>query len=82
MFNARISFLFTQVCLEGEISHKSALQSLQMGRLPSGDQIPWKFCEEFENTDFPNFSGVRIVRIAVHPSTLGVLFRPPIFISC
>ncbi|OAY62345.1 RNA cytidine acetyltransferase 1 isoform X2 [Manihot esculenta] len=60
-----------QVCLEGEISHKSALQSLQMGRLPSGDQIPWKFCEEFENTDFPNFSGVRIVRIAVHPSTLG-----------
>ncbi|KAJ9171333.1 hypothetical protein P3X46_014718 [Hevea brasiliensis] len=60
-----------QVCLEGEISRKSALQSLQMGRLPSGDQIPWKFCEEFENTDFPNFSGVRIVRIAVHPSTLG-----------
>ncbi|KDP28681.1 hypothetical protein JCGZ_14452 [Jatropha curcas] len=60
-----------QVCLEGEISRKSALQSLQMGHLPSGDQIPWKFCEEFENTDFPNLSGVRIVRIAVHPSALG-----------
>ncbi|XP_037495465.1 RNA cytidine acetyltransferase 1 isoform X2 [Jatropha curcas] len=60
-----------QVCLEGEISRKSASQSLQVGRLPSGDQIPWKFCEEFENTDFPNLSGVRIVRIAVHPSVLG-----------
>ncbi|KAJ9186284.1 hypothetical protein P3X46_001882 [Hevea brasiliensis] len=60
-----------QVCLEGKISCKSAQQSLQMGRLPSGDQIPWKFCEEFENTDFPNLSGVRIVRIAVHPSALG-----------
>ncbi|KAF2324819.1 hypothetical protein GH714_017283 [Hevea brasiliensis] len=60
-----------QVCLEGKISCKSAQQSLQMGHLPSGDQIPWKFCEEFENTDFPNLSGVRIVRIAVHPSALG-----------
>ncbi|GAB4850393.1 hypothetical protein Ancab_029698 [Ancistrocladus abbreviatus] len=64
-------FCVIQVCLEGQISRKSAQLSLQMGRLPSGDQIPWKLCEEFDNTDFPTFSGVRIVRIAVHPSALG-----------
>lgn len=61
-----------QVCLEGQISRESALQSLRNGHQPAGDQIPWKFCEEFENTDFPMLSGVRIVRIAVHPSALGV----------
>ncbi|KAL0426835.1 UNVERIFIED_CONTAM: RNA cytidine acetyltransferase 1 [Sesamum latifolium] len=60
-----------QVCLEGEISREAAFQSLRNGHQPAGDQIPWKFCEEFENTDFPMLSGVRIVRIAVHPSALG-----------
>ncbi|KAJ7947488.1 RNA cytidine acetyltransferase [Quillaja saponaria] len=60
-----------QVCLEGQISRKSAQQSIQMGRMPSGDQIPWKFFEEFENTEFPTLSGVRVVRIAAHPSALG-----------
>ncbi|XP_065864767.1 RNA cytidine acetyltransferase 1-like isoform X2 [Euphorbia lathyris] len=64
-------FCVIQVCLEGEISRKSAQQRLQMGHLPSGDLIPWKFCEEFENTEFPSLSGVRIVRIAVHPTELG-----------
>ncbi|KAL0337253.1 UNVERIFIED_CONTAM: RNA cytidine acetyltransferase 1 [Sesamum calycinum] len=60
-----------QVCLEGEISREAAFQSLRNGHQPAGDQIPWKFCEEFENTDFPMLSGARIVRIAVHPSALG-----------
>ncbi|KAK9283235.1 hypothetical protein L1049_011471 [Liquidambar formosana] len=60
-----------QVCIEGQISRNSALQSLQMGRQPSGDQLPWKFCEEFKDTEFPTLSGARIVRIAVHPSALG-----------
>ncbi|KAK9292212.1 hypothetical protein L1049_020174 [Liquidambar formosana] len=60
-----------QVCLEGQISRNSALQSLRMGRQPSGDQLPWKFCEEFRDTNFPTLSGARIVRIAVHPSALG-----------
>ena len=62
-----------QVCLEGQISRDSALQCLHKGRLPSGDQIPWKFCEEFEDTGFPSLSSVRVVRIAVHPSALAVL---------
>ncbi|XP_031736892.1 RNA cytidine acetyltransferase 1 isoform X4 [Cucumis sativus] len=49
-----------QVCLEGQISRNSALQSLQMGRQPPGDQIPWKFCQVFKDTDFPSLSGAHV----------------------
>ncbi|KAL3584033.1 hypothetical protein D5086_015094 [Populus alba] len=66
------SELFLQVCLEGQISRKSAIQSLSEGHQPSGDQIPWKFCEQFRDTVFPSFSGARIVRIATHPSAMRV----------
>uniref|UniRef100_A0ACD5WXB5 Uncharacterized protein n=1 Tax=Avena sativa TaxID=4498 RepID=A0ACD5WXB5_AVESA len=59
-----------QVCLEGQISRKSAIRSLNEGHAPSGDQIPWKFCEQFQDSVFPSLSGARIVRIAVHPSAL------------
>ncbi|KAH7352706.1 hypothetical protein KP509_19G059500 [Ceratopteris richardii] len=57
-----------QVCLEGKISRESALRSLSAGTSPSGDQIPWKVSEQFQDTEFPSLSGARIVRIAVHPS--------------
>ena len=63
-----------QVCLEGQISRKSAIRSLNEGHAPSGDQIPWKFCEQFQDNVFPSLSGARIVRIAVHPSALRVGF--------
>ncbi|XP_027365798.1 RNA cytidine acetyltransferase 1 isoform X1 [Abrus precatorius] len=59
-----------QVCLEGQISRKSAIQSLSDGHQPFGDQIPWKFCEQFRDTVFPSLSGARIVRIATHPSAM------------
>ncbi|XP_062148759.1 RNA cytidine acetyltransferase 1 [Alnus glutinosa] len=59
-----------QVSLEGQISRKSAIRSLSDGYQPSGDQIPWKFCEQFQDTNFPSLSGVRIVRIATHPSVM------------
>lgn len=59
-----------QVCLEGKISRKSAIKSLTEGHSPHGDQIPWKFCEQFQDNVFPSLSGARIVRIAVHPSAL------------
>ncbi|KAL5228273.1 hypothetical protein ABZP36_016538 [Zizania latifolia] len=59
-----------QVCLEGQISQKSAMRSLSEGHAPSGDQIPWKFCEQFQDNVFPSLSGARIVRIAVHPSAV------------
>ncbi|KAH9610472.1 hypothetical protein KSS87_005313 [Heliosperma pusillum] len=59
-----------QVCLEGEISSDSAKISLRDGRSPHGDQIPWKFCQQFLDTNFPTLSGARIVRIASHPSAM------------
>ncbi|KAK7358902.1 hypothetical protein VNO77_00843 [Canavalia gladiata] len=59
-----------QVCLEGQISRKSAIRSLSDGHQPFGDQIPWKFCEQFRDTVFPTLSGARIVRIATHPSAM------------
>lgn len=59
-----------QVCLEGQISQRSAMNSLKDGRSPHGDQIPWKFCEQFRDSMFPSLSGARIVRIAVHPSAM------------
>lgn len=61
-----------QICFEGQISRKSALKSLSDGHQPSGDQIPWKFCEQFRDTVFPSLSGARIVRIATHPSAMRV----------
>ncbi|XP_020080248.1 RNA cytidine acetyltransferase 1-like [Ananas comosus] len=61
-----------QVCLEGQISRKSSMKSLSEGRQPFGDQIPWKFCEQFQDDVFPSLSGARIVRIAVHPNALGL----------
>ncbi|PWA75228.1 hypothetical protein CTI12_AA243900 [Artemisia annua] len=59
-----------QVCLEGKISKASAMRSLSAGHSPSGDQIPWKFCEQFQDKDFPSLSGARIVRIATHPNAM------------
>ncbi|KAL1364804.1 RNA cytidine acetyltransferase 1 [Arachis duranensis] len=59
-----------QVCLEGQISRHSAIKSLSDGHQPFGDQIPWKFCEQFRDTVFPSLSGARIVRIATHPSAM------------
>lgn len=59
-----------QVCFEGQISSRTAMKSLSEGHQPFGDQIPWKFCEQFQDTNFPTLSGARIVRIAVHPSAM------------
>ncbi|KAK7260066.1 hypothetical protein RIF29_25809 [Crotalaria pallida] len=59
-----------QVCLEGKISRVSAMKSLNKSLKPSGDQIPWKFSEQFRDLDFPSLSGGRIVRIATHPSAM------------
>ncbi|KAL6219975.1 hypothetical protein ACLB2K_007733 [Fragaria x ananassa] len=61
-----------QVSLEGQISRKSAIKSLSDGHQPSGDQLPWKFCEQFQDTVFPTLSGARIVRIATHPSAMKI----------
>ncbi|KAF7251716.1 RNA cytidine acetyltransferase [Varanus komodoensis] len=61
-----------QVCLEGEISRQSIMNSLSRGKKASGDLIPWSISEQFQDPDFGSLSGGRIVRIAVHPDYQGM----------
>ncbi|OWK17920.1 NAT10 [Cervus elaphus hippelaphus] len=61
-----------QVCLEGEISRQSILNSLSRGKKASGDLIPWTVSEQFQDPDFGSLSGGRVVRIAVHPDYQGM----------
>uniref|UniRef100_A0A9J8B8Q7 RNA cytidine acetyltransferase n=1 Tax=Cyprinus carpio carpio TaxID=630221 RepID=A0A9J8B8Q7_CYPCA len=61
-----------QVCLEGEISRQSVLNSLSRGKKASGDLIPWTVSEQFQDPEFGSLSGGRIVRIAVNPDYQGV----------
>ncbi|KAJ8002584.1 hypothetical protein DPEC_G00160420 [Dallia pectoralis] len=61
-----------QVCLEGEISRQSVLNSLSRGKKASGDLIPWTVSEQFQDPDFGSLSGARVVRIAVHPDYQGM----------
>ncbi|XP_022238453.1 RNA cytidine acetyltransferase-like [Limulus polyphemus] len=56
-----------QVCLEGEISKSTIINSLSRGMRASGDLIPWTVSQQFQDSEFPSLSGVRIVRIATHP---------------
>lgn len=57
-----------QVCLEGDISKKVALNTLKRGDRPSGDLIPWTVSHQFTDENFPLLSGARVVRIATHPN--------------
>uniref|UniRef100_A0A672N084 RNA cytidine acetyltransferase n=1 Tax=Sinocyclocheilus grahami TaxID=75366 RepID=A0A672N084_SINGR len=61
-----------QVCLEGDISRQSVLNSLSRGKKASGDLIPWTVSEQFQVPEFGSLSGGRIVRIAVNPDYQGV----------
>ena len=53
--------------MEGQISKESVHRSMARGEAPSGDLIPWTLAQQFQESDFPNLSGARIVRVAVHP---------------
>lgn len=60
---------FIQVCLEGEISKESVINSLSRGqRAASGDLIPWTVSRQFNDRNFASLSGARIVRIATNPN--------------
>ncbi|XP_062513855.1 RNA cytidine acetyltransferase-like [Corticium candelabrum] len=61
-----------QVCLEGEIAKSSIMKSLSRGQRPSGDLIPWTISQQFQDSQFGQLSGVRIVRIATHPDLQGM----------
>jgi N-acetyltransferase 10 len=56
-----------QVALEGAISRRSAAAQLAAGTAPGGDLIPWTVSQQFQDAEFPSFTGARIVRVAVHP---------------
>ncbi|KAF9354935.1 hypothetical protein BGX26_007187 [Mortierella sp. AD094] len=56
-----------QVCLEGEISKQTVLNSLSRGVRAAGDLIPWLISQQFQDDDFASLSGARVVRIATHP---------------
>ncbi|KAK9768623.1 N-acetyltransferase 10 [Basidiobolus ranarum] len=56
-----------QVCLEGEISKQTILNSLSRGHRAGGDLIPWLVSQQFQDDDFGSLSGARVVRIATHP---------------
>ncbi|CAL1535363.1 unnamed protein product [Lymnaea stagnalis] len=61
-----------QVCLEGEISKSTIINSLQRGKRASGDLIPWTVSQQYQDHDFPSLSGARVVRIATHPDYQGM----------
>lgn len=61
-----------QVNLEGALSKNRIMASLKQGILPSGDLIPWTVGQQFQDDEFPSFSGLRVVRIAVHPDLHGL----------
>uniref|UniRef100_D4AEB4 RNA cytidine acetyltransferase n=1 Tax=Rattus norvegicus TaxID=10116 RepID=D4AEB4_RAT len=61
-----------KVCLEGELSRQSILNSLSRGKKASGDLLPWTVSEQFQDPDFGGLSGGRVVRIAVHPDYQGM----------
>ncbi|TEB14478.1 N-acetyltransferase [Perkinsus sp. BL_2016] len=62
-------YVAIQIALEGRIGSKEEMFAKTAGALrPSGDMIPWTLSQQFSDTDFGQLNGVRIVRIAVHPS--------------
>ncbi|ELT91505.1 hypothetical protein CAPTEDRAFT_195329 [Capitella teleta] len=61
-----------QVCLEGEISKQTIMNSLSRGKRGAGDLIPWTVTQQFQDADFGNLSGARVVRIATHSDYQGM----------
>lgn len=60
---------FVQICLEGEISRESIMNSLVRGKRPAaGDLIPWTVSRQFNDDNFASLSGARVVRIATNPN--------------
>ncbi|GLV37158.1 lethal (1) G0020 [Carabus blaptoides fortunei] len=64
--------VFIQICLEGQISKNTVVESLARGKRASGDLIPWTIGQQYQDPDFPRLSGARIVRIATHPDYQGM----------
>jgi len=61
-----------QICLEGEISKQTILNSLSKGQRANGDLIPWCVSQQFQDEEFASLPGARVVRIATHPDFFGM----------
>ena len=61
-----------QVALEGNISKKVIMDSLNRGIRAGGDMIPWTISQQFQENKFAYLSGARIIRIATHPDYASV----------
>lgn len=48
-FPLMVFYIFWQVCMEGEISRQSIMNSLSRGKKASGDLIPWTISEQVNN---------------------------------
>lgn len=61
-----------QVSLEGKINKERAKKQLAKGFGAMGDMIPWTIAEYFQDSDFAELTGARVVRIATHPDLQGM----------
>lgn len=61
-----------QVSLEGRINKENAKKQLAKGFGAVGDMIPWTIAEYFQDSEFAELTGARIVRIATHPDLQGM----------
>jgi tRNA(Met) cytidine acetyltransferase len=59
-----------QVAYEGGLS-KEIGEKIIKGYDPSGNLIPCKIAQNFQDPRFPSYRGIRIVRIATHPDYQG-----------
>lgn len=62
---------YIQVALEGNIAKETVSNSFNRGTSPSGDLIAWKVSQHMNSPEFAQLTGIRIVRIAVHPQMQG-----------
>lgn len=61
-----------QVALEGNISKQVIMESISRGQRYGGDLIPWLVSQQFQESQFAQLSGARVVRIATHPDYTNV----------
>mmetsp|Transcript_21688 Transcript_21688/g.38298 ORF Transcript_21688/g.38298 Transcript_21688/m.38298 type:complete len:1083 (-) Transcript_21688:3-3251(-) len=57
-----------QVALEGGIAKKHVAEQLKQGNRASGDLVPWTVAQQFQDNDFAELDGARVVRIATNSS--------------
>ena len=60
-------FAAIQICEEGSVSKNVILNNNKRGFKPAGDLIPWTISDFYQDNEFPNLNGIRVVRIATHP---------------